>query len=183
MPLTLDAGSLAALTLAGLLLVLLGLKLRARLALSRAKHRSLAGHARLSRRIAALVPRYAFDDAHFFAADDAAAEVAERRRAAFADLSRLLRTRGVRTLDRTAEAAPHISDLQFTERYRVPFPFSPTVKKHLPAGSFVAASSGVQITDLDGNACYDLTGSYGVNLFGNDFYKACMERGARADSD
>ncbi|HSZ66150.1 MAG TPA: aminotransferase class III-fold pyridoxal phosphate-dependent enzyme, partial [Xanthobacteraceae bacterium] len=87
--------------------------------------------------------------------------------------------RGVRTLDRTAEAAAHLSDLQFTERYRVPFPFSPTVKQHLPAGSFLAASTGVQVTDLDGNACYDLTGSYGVNLLGYDFYKACMERGAR----
>jgi glutamate-1-semialdehyde 2,1-aminomutase len=37
----------------------------------------------------------------------------------------------------------------------------------------------VQVTDLDGNAFYDLTGSYGVNLLGNDFYKECLERGAR----
>jgi len=49
----------------------------------------------------------------------------------------------------------------------------------LPAGSFLASSTGVQVTDLDGNACYDLTGSYGVNLLGYDFYKACMERGIR----
>ncbi len=83
MPLTLDTWSLAALMLAALLLVMLAMKLRARLALSRAKHRSLAGHARLSRRIAALVPRYAFADAEFFAADDAPAEIADRRRAAF----------------------------------------------------------------------------------------------------
>ena len=174
-----DAWSVAALMLAGLLAVLLAMKLRARLALSRAKHRSLAGHSRLSRRIATLVPRYAFDDADFFRADDATAEVADRRRAAFEGLSRILRTTSVRTLDQTAEAAPHISDLQFTESYRVPFPFSPTVKTHLPAGSFLASSNGVQVTDLDGNACYDLTGSYGVNLLGYDFYKACMERGAR----
>jgi glutamate-1-semialdehyde 2,1-aminomutase len=174
-----DAWSVAAFMLAGLLAVLVAVKLRARLALSRAKHRSLAGHSRLSRRIAALVPRYAFDDADFFRADDASAEVADRRRAAFEGLSRLAATTSVRTLDQTAEAAPHISDLQFTESYRVPFPFSPTVKTHLPAGSFLASSNGVQVTDLDGNACYDLTGSYGVNLLGYDFYKACMERGAR----
>jgi glutamate-1-semialdehyde 2,1-aminomutase len=179
MPLTLDTWSLAALMLAALLLVMLAMKLRARLALSRAKHRSLAGHARLSRRIAALVPRYAFADADFFAADDAPAEIAERRRAAFERLSRLSATGSVRTLDRTAEAAAHLSDLQFTERYRVPFPFSPTVKKHLPAGAFLASSNGVQVTDLDGNAFYDLTGSYGVNLLGYDFYKACLERGAQ----
>ena len=64
--------------LAALLLVMLAMKLRARLALSRAKHRSLAGHVRLSRRIAALVPRYAFADAEFFAADDAPAGIAEQ---------------------------------------------------------------------------------------------------------
>jgi glutamate-1-semialdehyde 2,1-aminomutase len=174
-----DAWSVAVFMLAGLMAVLVAVKLRARLALSRAKHRSLAGHSRLSRRIAALVPRYAFDDADFFRADDATAEVADRRRAAFEGLSRLAATTSVRTLDQTAEAAPHISDLQFTESYRVPFPFSPTVKTHLPAGSFLASSNGVQVTDLDGNACYDLTGSYGVNLLGYDFYKACMERGAR----
>ena len=34
---------------------------------------------------------------------------------------------GARTLERTAEASPHISDLQFTESYRVPFQFSPRV--------------------------------------------------------
>jgi len=179
MALTLEDWSVAAFLLMGLLALMLGMKLRARLALSRAKHRSLAGHSRLSRRIAALVPRYAFDDAHFFRADDATAEVADRRRAAFECLSRLSATTSARTLDQTAAAAPHISDLQFTESYRVPFPFSPTVKTHLPAGSFLASSNGVQVTDLDGNACYDLTGSYGVNLLGYDFYKACMERGIR----
>src|SRR5258708_21550940 len=35
------------------------------------------------------------------------------------------------------------------------------------------ASSGVTLTDLDGNVFHDLTGSYGVNIFGNDFYKEC----------
>jgi glutamate-1-semialdehyde 2,1-aminomutase len=52
------------------------------------------------------------------------------------------------------------------------------VRQHLGAGTFVASSSGVTLTDLDGNRFYDLTGSYGVNLFGYDFYKNCMERGA-----
>ena len=34
------------------------------------------------------------------------------------------------------------------------------------------------MTDLDGNRAYDLTGSYGVNVLGYDFYKGTMERGA-----
>jgi glutamate-1-semialdehyde 2,1-aminomutase len=33
------------------------------------------------------------------------------------------------------------------------------------------------VKDLDGNAAYDLTGSYGVNLFGYDFYKECIDAG------
>jgi glutamate-1-semialdehyde 2,1-aminomutase len=37
----------------------------------------------------------------------------------------------------------------------------------------------VTLTDLDGNRFYDLTGSYGVNVFGYDFYKECIEAGAQ----
>ena len=51
------------------------------------------------------------------------------------------------------------------------------MRENLGAGSFLQASSGVTVTDLDGNVFYDLTGSYGVNIFGNDFYKECIEIG------
>ena len=54
---------------------------RLRLALSAAKHRSLAGHARWSRRIARLLPYYEYSEQRFFVADGAPEEVAERRRA------------------------------------------------------------------------------------------------------
>ena len=43
--------------------------------------------------------------------------------------------------------------------------------------------SGVTITDLDGNRFYDLTGSYGVNVFGYDFYKECIARGSERVRD
>ena len=33
------------------------------------------------------------------------------------------------------------------------------------------------MTDLDGNRFFDLTASYGVNVFGYDFYKETIERG------
>src|SRR5262245_57903004 len=107
MAVILDAWSIAGLAAACLLAIMLGMKLRARLALSRAKHRSLAGHSRLSRRIAALVPRYAYGDAQFFRADDADTAIAERRRAGFEELSRRLRLAAARTIGRTAEATPH----------------------------------------------------------------------------
>lgn len=154
-----------------------------RLALSRAKHRSLTGHARMSRRVAALIPRYEFDEDGFFNCDGAPSDVVLRRRAGFARLSALYRERFGKTAAFTADAARGISDLQFTGAYRVPFQFSRIVRQHLSGGSFLASSAGVTVTDLDGNEFYDLTGSYGVNLFGQDFYKDCIARGAELVRD
>jgi glutamate-1-semialdehyde 2,1-aminomutase len=152
-------------------------KLKSRLALSKAKHRSLSGHSRMARRIAALVPFYEYDEQRFFRADHPPEQVAAQREAAFARLTQVFRERYAETARRTDEIKDGISDLQFTDAYRVPFQFSRFVRKHLQAGTFVQSSSGVTVTDLDGNSCYDLTGSYGVNVFGNDFYKECIERG------
>jgi glutamate-1-semialdehyde 2,1-aminomutase len=155
--------------------------LKRRLELSRAKHRSLTGHVRMARRIAGLIPFYEYDEARFFCCDDAPAEIAARRRAGFARLAELYAMRFAKTIATTEAVAPGISDLQFTDAYRVPFQFSRYVRQHLKAGAFVQSSEAVTLTDLDGNALYDLTGSYGVNVFGYDFYKGCMERGqARA---
>ena len=153
--------------------------LKMRLELSKAKHPSLAGHARIARRVARLIPNYAYDDVTFFRADGAPAEIAARRRLGFARLSGRLQTSAPRTLALTAEARPMISDLQFTGAYRVPFQFSPYVRKHLGIGSFLAAAGRATVTDLDGNRLYDLAGSYGVNLFGHDFYRECMAEGSR----
>jgi glutamate-1-semialdehyde 2,1-aminomutase len=152
-------------------------RLKTRLELSRAKHRSLSGHSRLARRIASLVPFYEYDEARFFSSDDAPDDIVARRRAAFARLSELYRARFAETARHTAEVEDSISDLQFTDAYRVPFQYSDFVRRHLKAGAFVQSSSGVTVTDLDGNRFYDLTGSYGVNVFGYDFYKDCMEGG------
>jgi glutamate-1-semialdehyde 2,1-aminomutase len=153
------------------------LKLRTRLQLSQAKHRSLGGHSRLARRIAALVPFYEYDEVRFFRADDPPEEIAARRQAGFTRLADLYRQRFAETNRQTAEVADSISDLQFTDAYRVPFQFSRVAREHLRSGAFVASSCGVTLTDLDGNRFYDLTGSYGVNLFGYDVYKGCMDRG------
>jgi len=153
-------------------------KLKMRVELSRAKQRSLLGHVRLARRVAALIPHYEYDEIHFFRSDDAPEEIAERRRDGFMRLAAIYRERYAATLQMTAEVEPAISDLQFTSAYRVPFQYSRFVRRHLAAGAFAASSEGVTLTDLDGNCYYDLTGSYGVNVFGNDFYKECIERGS-----
>ena len=155
--------------------------LKARLELSRAKHPSLAGHARLARRVAALVPGYAYGEDRMFRTDGAPAEIEARRRAGFHRLAALYRSRFTRTLELTREAKEGLSDLQFTAAYRVPFQYSARVREHLPVGAFLEASSGTTLADLDGNRFYDVAGSYGVNVFGHEFYKSCMaEGGARA---
>jgi glutamate-1-semialdehyde 2,1-aminomutase len=164
--------------LAGLAAAFLLHNLFARLQLSRAKHRSLAGHSRLARRFAGWVPFYEYDEPRFFSVDSAPAEIAATRRAAFLRLSALYAARFQKTAAHTAELARGVSDLEFTSRYRVPFQFSSYVRRHFKSGSFVQSSAGVFITDLDGNQLYDLTGSYGVNVFGYDFYKNCIERGS-----
>jgi glutamate-1-semialdehyde 2,1-aminomutase len=164
---------------AGLALAVLLRKLTLRLQLSRAKHRSLTGHSRMARRFASLVPFYEYDEAQFFRADAAPPDVAAMRRAGFMRLAATFAERFRKTLDLTGAVADGVSDLQFTSRYRVPFQFSGFVRRHLKSGSFIESSSGVTVTDLDGNRFYDLTGSYGVNVFGYDFYKECIEQGSR----
>lgn len=151
-----------------------------RVQLSRAKHRSLAGHARMAQRVAALIPGYAYDEQRFYAVDGAPADVAARRRAAMLRLEALFDQRFVHGAALTARAREGLSDLQFTGAYRVPFQFAPVVRRHLRTSSFVARASGVTVEDVDGNVFHDLTGSYGVNVFGVDFYKQCMEEGHRA---
>src|SRR5262249_52638568 len=78
----------------------------------------------------------------------------------------------------SADVEDGLSDARFTGHYRVPFQYRTLARKHLAAGVWVRSSSGVKLTDVDGNQAYDLAGSYGVNLFGYDFYKACMDAGA-----
>ncbi len=150
-------------------------KLQARLALSRAKHRSLSGHSKMSRMIARMVPFYEFDIGEFFCSDGAPPAVSIKRQDGFFRLAELYRERFAKGRQMTSEAASRISDLQFTEKYRVPFQYSRLVREHLGTGAFMQSSAGVTLTDLDGNTFYDLTGSYGVNIFGNDFYKQCIE--------
>ena len=153
-------------------------KLRRRLELSRAKHRSLAGHSRMARRLAALVPFYEYDEARFFCSDGAPAHVAETRRAGLERLSALYKARFAETIRRTAEAAESISDLQFTDTYRVPFQYGRFLRRQLPSAAFMQSSAGVIVTDLDGNRSYDVSGSYGVNVLGYEFYKGAIDRGA-----
>lgn len=158
-------------------LAVLAPTLRRRLQLSRAKHPSLGGHGRLSRRLARLLPYVGYDEEQALAADGAPRDVADQRRAGLTKLSAALRGQGTRTLALGERLKSSVSDMQFTNAYRVPFQFRELAEKYFPVGAFGDATDGVKIRDLDGNWSYDLAGSYGVNLLGHDFYKACIDRG------
>ena len=151
---------------------------RRRLALSMAKHPSLTGHVRWAKRVASWIPGYAYDERDFFISDGAPGDVVARRMAGFRGLVAAYKDRFAITARMTAQARETLSDLQFTGAYRVPFQYSGFLRQHLSVGAFLESSDGVLLQDMDGNRLFDLAGSYGVNLFGYDFYKSCIAQGA-----
>ena len=156
---------------------------RQRLELSLAKHPSLTGHSRMAKRVAALVPGYAYDETRFFASDGAPAAVQATRRAGFMRLAQTLADRHPKSIALTRQARESISDLQFTGAYRVPFQYSAYLRQHIAIGAFVQRADGVTITDIDGQRFIDLTGCYGVNVMGHDFYKSCIAEGSARVAD
>ncbi len=170
--------SLALYGTAGLLLLAGVKRVKNRVELSLAKHRSLAGHPRNARRLATLLPNYHYDEAHIFNVDGAPEQVIKRRKAAFDALLEQFQKHYPKSIQETARVVNGLSDLQFVSAYRIPYQFRSLIERGLKSGGFVQATSGVTVTDLDGNIFYDLTGSYGVNLLGYDYYKQCIAQGA-----
>ncbi len=148
-----------------------------RLRLSRAKHPSLRGHAKLARRVAKWVPFYEYSDSEFFGTDLAPKDVQEERRRGFERLSRHFEQRAPKTLQQSERLQDVISDVAFTDHYRVPFQFRGLVRERLKLGCLVEETSERRIRDLDGNWSLDVTGAYGMNLFGYEVYKQCIDRG------
>ena len=150
--------------------------LRGRLALSRAKHPSLAGHSRIARRLARWLPYDAYDAGEFLRSDGCPEEVAAQREAGLARLATRLAEKAPRTLELGDELREGLSDLAFIDAYRVPYQYRAQLRRRLRVGVLHEASADVRLRDLDGNWSYDLAGSYGVNVFGLDFYKECIDR-------
>lgn len=169
--------------LAGFAAAYLGYRLVLRLQLSKAKHPSLRGHARMARRMAKALPFYEYGERRFFSADDAPTEVVQQRREAFTRLSQSLRRLAPHTLEAAQGMEETISDVSFISNYRIPFQFRSHVKKHLKLGNLLGASRGTAVCDLDGNWFRDLSGAYGMNVFGYDFYKDCIRRGIERVED
>src|SRR5262245_13801889 len=148
-----------------------------RVLLSRAKHKSLQGHPRMALQLSRWVPSYNYSEAAFFSGDFAPPEIEDKRRKGFARLATVFRQTSPKTLELSEELEAGLSDLAFINTHRVPFPYQQYVREHLNIGSVVEETNGCRVRDLDGNWSYDLSGAYGVNLFGSDFYKRCIDRG------
>lgn len=157
--------------------VLLLYKVLVRLQLSRAKHPSLRGHSKWSRRVARFIPYFSYDGERFFNSDGAPTAVVAQRRQALQHLQDSLEQRCQLTLQHCQGLENSISDVRFTSNYRLPFPYRKQLAQCFKLGSVAEESRGPKVKDLDGNWRYDLTGSYGVNVFGYDFYKECMDEG------
>lgn len=164
--------------LAAAVSLLLLRKAQVRLRLSRAKHPSINGHAKISRRLAKLVPHYEYTPQEAFATDGAPADIVAKRRRGFEQLAEQARERAPESIKFSDCLEHQVSDMQFTNAYRVPFQYRSLVQNKLQVPSVAVASEGVKIQNLDGSWAYDLGGSYGVNLLGYDFYKTCIENGA-----
>ncbi len=164
-------------------LIWLAKRITQRLQLSLAKNPSLGGHLRWAKRIARWVPGYAYPQTSWFRVDGAPQEIAQRRSLALKKLGSDLREGYSLTLRTTEASKAMISDMQFISQYRVPYQFRDVLQQHIQLGSYMASSDGVWLTDLDGNRLIDVTGSYGVNLFGLDFYKDCIEQGSHLVKD
>jgi len=165
------------LILATIISIILLRKIYIRLQLSRAKHPSLRGHAKWSRRIARQIPFFSYDEKHFFNSDGAPQNIQDKRKLALTRLSENIKTTSPNTMAFSASLEDSISDVRFTSAYKVPFPYRNYLHKEFKLGSIAEATEGVKIKDLDGNWRFDLSGSYGVNVFGYDFYKDCMDKG------
>ncbi|TYK65743.1 aminotransferase class III-fold pyridoxal phosphate-dependent enzyme [Colwellia echini] len=162
----------------GLIIYLLN-KIRIRLALSKAKHPSLRGHSKWSRRLAKQVKFFEYKEDSYFAVDGAPINIATQRKQAFHQLKDRMAAQSPKTIEFSYGLQQSVSDLQFTSNYRVPFPFRNQLPQPFTLSNIVKETQGTKIKDLDGNWRYDLSGSYGVNVFGYDFYKSCISAGSK----
>lgn len=125
---------------------------------------------------APILKSYSFDDAEFFSADGAPADVAALRRDGMERLAKEFEL-GATGKIMEASLADGLSDIRFTDTNRVPFPFQRKVRSMLKVASIVNASDGPVLIDVDNRRTIDVSGSYGVNVAGYNTYKGFVERG------
>lgn len=159
------------------------LKLPARIKLSRAKHPSPQGHSKISRYMVRQIPFFEYRGESFFKSDDAPENIVSQRKTGFDSIKEAFEKYSPRGNTLGSQLKEYIPDLEFISAYRVPFPFRNKILSDLNFSPFKTVSSGVRIIDIDGNESIDLTGSYGVNVYGYNFYKSCIRDGMKSVED
>jgi glutamate-1-semialdehyde 2,1-aminomutase len=168
---------LAVLCTTALLVAMAARAIGRRLSLSLAKHPTLAGHSRWARRMARQVRYFEYGPERYFSSDAAPEQIARTRRAALEQVRQRIARASPSSLRHMQTLESGLSDLQLTGAYRVPFPYRAGLPQELRYGSVVTQTDGMRVCDLDGTWRYDLSGSYGLNVFGYDFYKECLQAG------
>jgi glutamate-1-semialdehyde 2,1-aminomutase len=125
-----------------------------------------------------MVRFFEYDEHAFYTSDAAPESVARARRDGIEQLRRQARDAAPNVLRMNDSLQEDVSDVRFTSAYRVPFPYRNQVPAELRCTSIVDETRGVRVKDIDGNWRYDLSGSYGVNVFGYEFYKECIAKGS-----
>ena len=141
-----------------------------RLNLSFAKAPGLAGHVRWASRISRWLPGRTYELDQALCIDGAGPQVVTNRRQALDQLAHEFKQGHEKSLAWNLSMKGQLPDLELINRYRVPYLFL-NMASQLPITSVWSKSEGNRLYDLDGNAYWDLTGSYGVNLLGTDFYR------------
>ena len=134
----------------------------------------------MARLLAPLLRSYSYGEDEFFSADCADEKTVKKRRAGFKKLAERFNKKFAKSAEAMGKG---LSDLRFTNTNRVPFPFQKIVQKTLRVGSLVESSNGPELTDVDGNTYIDLSGSYGVNVAGNESYKKFMANGCHKTAE
>jgi glutamate-1-semialdehyde 2,1-aminomutase len=139
--------------------------------------RARAWTAPLSRRLSKWVNARPYDEETFYAADGATGSLVARRQAGLVNLAGALERRFASSIAFGKELREGFSDLRFTDANRVPFPFVKVIREKFDLSLAVTESNGPRLRDLDGNWSLDVSGSYGMNVFGFERYKQWIERG------
>lgn len=131
----------------------------------------------VARTLAPIVATYKYTEAEFYGVDGAPEEVQAKRRAGLNKLSKAFDALCGPVARELNEQLRNLSDVRFTDTNRVPHAFQTVVRSKLKLGFIAAESDGPYIIDVDGNRALDISGSYGVNVHGYNFYKACTAEG------
>ncbi|MEQ8661281.1 MAG: aminotransferase class III-fold pyridoxal phosphate-dependent enzyme, partial [Gammaproteobacteria bacterium] len=132
---------------------------------------------RVARALSRIVGTRDYSYEEFLRADGAAARWVAQRDAGLRALAERLGAGRPRSLAWADAVRGGMSDLRFADANRVPFPFARVMRERFNLCSVADRSDGARLRDLDGNWSLDVSGSYGVNVAGNERYKQWVERG------